>query len=155
MWCTPAFRTTKGQKHVSTFSSHASQLLAPKGYSCGLLDSADRFDTRHGATFFEKRWSHVFEAHRARKMSVGARNSQSPMLLYRSWFRVSNKPFSIDFKLLAGSAVVQLCASGGIFHGVVLLLCRFSLTGQVASRAGFWYLRAARCPLERKSRDVA
>ena len=42
----------------------------------------------------------------------------------------ANNSFSIDLLLLAGSALVHLCASGRVLHGVVGVL---GLTEQVAS----------------------
>ena len=48
----------------------------------------------------------------------------------------SNESFSLGLPLLAGPAVVHLCASGRVSHGVVWVLCGFGLTEQVASRSG-------------------
>ena len=70
------------------------------------------------------------------------------------WFKVSNRPFSVDLLLLAGSVVVPLCASGRVPHGVVGVLGRFWLTEQVARGAGVWQLRAVRCSKARYSEEA-
>ena len=54
--------------------------------------------------------------------------------------RRSNKPFSIDLRLLAGSAVVHLCASGRVFHGGV---CVVSFLTDRASGKSIWRLAVA------------
>ena len=61
------------------------------------------------------------------------RIAKSPMLAYSFWVRVSNKPFSFDLRRLAGSAVVPVCTSGRVLHGVFGVLRRLWQTKQVAS----------------------
>ena len=61
---------------------------------------------------FEKVWSQDIESRGAQKMSEGDQKR-------------ANKSFSIDLRLLAGSAVVHSCASGRVLHAVVHVLGRF------------------------------
>ena len=49
----------------------------------------------------------------------------------------ANNPFSIDLRLPAGSAVVPLCTSGRVLHGMFGVLSRLWQTKQVASPQEF------------------
>ena len=54
----------------------------------------------------------------------GASTSTSGHRVDRTCDKRANNPFSIDLRLLAGSAVVLLCAYGRLLHGVFGVLGR-------------------------------
>ena len=68
----------------------------------------------------------VLKAHRARRC------------LWRAQ-KHSNKSFSLDLRLLTGSAVVHLCASDRVFHGG----CAVSFMTDRASGKSIWGLTVA------------